>query len=87
MAKIVFVAMNLLALGLGVWKVNAMGLLPYVHLSSKVPEGFAKFACTGQLGQTGLHGNHRGNRQNVRTRTYNNEWLPFGTQMQAIRCP
>ena len=26
--KAVFVAMNLLALGLGVWKVNGMGLLP-----------------------------------------------------------
>ena len=29
--KLVYVLMQLLALGLGVWKVNAMGLLPYVH--------------------------------------------------------
>lgn len=28
MAKLAFVACNLLALGLGIWKVNAMGLLP-----------------------------------------------------------
>lgn len=28
MAKAMYVAMNLLALGLGIWKVNGMGLLP-----------------------------------------------------------
>ena len=28
--KLVYVLMQLLALGLGLWKVNAMGLLPYV---------------------------------------------------------
>ena len=28
--KLAYVAMQLLALGVGVWKVNAMGLLPYV---------------------------------------------------------
>ena len=28
MVKLVYVATNLLALGLGIWKVNAMGLLP-----------------------------------------------------------
>lgn len=28
--KIVYIAMNLLAVGLGIWKVNGMGLLPYV---------------------------------------------------------
>lgn len=28
--KAVYVLMNLVALGLGVWKVNGMGLLPYV---------------------------------------------------------
>lgn len=28
MAKSMYVAMNLLALGLGIWKVNGMGLLP-----------------------------------------------------------
>ena len=28
MAKALYVAMNLVALGLGIWKVNGMGLLP-----------------------------------------------------------
>jgi hypothetical protein len=28
--KLVFIACNLLALGLGIWKVNGMGLLPWV---------------------------------------------------------
>lgn len=30
--KAVYVLMNLVALGLGIWKVNGMGLLPYVDL-------------------------------------------------------
>jgi len=30
MVKLVYIATNLLALGLGIWKVNGMGLLPYV---------------------------------------------------------
>ena len=32
--KLAYVAMQLLALGLGIWKVNGMGLLPYVLASS-----------------------------------------------------
>ena len=37
MVKIAFVGCNLLALALGIWKVNGMGLLPYVpHLYFKV---------------------------------------------------
>ena len=31
--KAVYVLMNLVALGLGIWKVNGMGLLPYVDSS------------------------------------------------------
>ena len=31
--KLAYVAMQLLALALGIWKVNGMGLLPYVHAS------------------------------------------------------
>jgi ER membrane protein complex subunit 4 len=31
-AKLAFVGCNLLALALGIWKVNGMGLLPYVHM-------------------------------------------------------
>ena len=33
MVKLVYIATNLLALGLGIWKVNGMGLLPYVLAS------------------------------------------------------
>jgi hypothetical protein len=37
MVKLAFVGCNLLALALGIWKVNGMGLLPYVlHLNFKV---------------------------------------------------
>lgn len=32
--KVVYMLMQLLLLGLGIWKVNAMGLLPYVWLIS-----------------------------------------------------
>jgi hypothetical protein len=31
LVKAVYVLMNLAALALGVWKVNGMGLLPYIH--------------------------------------------------------
>lgn len=31
--KLVYVAMQILALAVGVWKINQMGLLPYVHPS------------------------------------------------------
>jgi hypothetical protein len=31
LVKIVYVLMNLLAVALGTWKVNQMGLLPYVY--------------------------------------------------------
>ena len=42
MVKLVFVACNLMALGLGVWKVDKMGLLPYVDvLRFDECEGFA----------------------------------------------
>jgi hypothetical protein len=32
--KLVYMAMQLLLLGLGIWKVNKMGLLPYVFVFS-----------------------------------------------------
>ena len=35
--KIAYVAMQLVALALGVWKVNAMGLLPYVLPRAQLP--------------------------------------------------
>jgi len=38
--KIAYVAMQLVALALGVWKVNAMGLLPYVLPRQGLPMGF-----------------------------------------------
>ena len=33
LVKLVYIATNLLALALGIWKVNAMGLLPYGPVS------------------------------------------------------
>ncbi|KAI6910742.1 hypothetical protein KC318_g7487 [Hortaea werneckii] len=35
MVKLAFIGCNLLALGLGIWKVNGMGLLPYVFVLPK----------------------------------------------------
>lgn len=34
--KLVYIAMNLLMLGLGIWKVNGMGLLPYVWSKKRI---------------------------------------------------
>lgn len=34
LVKLVYVLTNLVALGLGLWKVNGMGLLPLVHLKT-----------------------------------------------------
>lgn len=35
--KLVYIACNLLAMGLGIWKINGMGLLPYVfHFESQL---------------------------------------------------
>ncbi len=41
LVKIVFILTNMLALGLGIYKVNKMGLLPYAPLRSLCYQGFA----------------------------------------------
>lgn len=47
--KAVYVAMQILALGLGVWKINAMGLLPYVISTCQY---CSRFISRGRLPQT-----------------------------------
>lgn len=61
--KAVFVLCNLLAVGLGIWKVDKMGLLPYVSFGNFERGDEAMLTCeAGQRDQTGLLGSRRGNR-------------------------
>lgn len=41
--KLVYIAMNLVALGVGLWKINGMGLLPYVLVTAMLMVCFANF--------------------------------------------
>ena len=59
MVKGVYVLMNLVALALGVWKVNGMGLLPYVYFSGK-DEWIGLIVWAGQRGVIGLPGRRHG---------------------------
>lgn len=62
-AKAAFVGCNLLALALGMWKVNGMGLLPCVH-DNHVRRGEKTLLTwpTGLRGRTGWLGRRRGSR-------------------------
>jgi hypothetical protein len=58
LVKIVYILMNLLAVALGTWKVNQMGLLPYV---SDPPRGKTELIrIAEQHGRIGWHGKRRG---------------------------
>lgn len=57
--KLAYVVMQLVALAVGIWKVNAMGLLPYVGLSLS-SLGNRLTRRTGQHDRTGLCGRHNG---------------------------
>lgn len=59
--KLAYVVMQLVALAVGIWKVNAMGLLPYV-VPSLSCLGNRLTRQTGQPDQTGLCGRHSGSR-------------------------
>jgi ER membrane protein complex subunit 4 len=59
MVKLAFVGCNLLALALGIWKVNGMGLLPYAYGISTFRRGMLTSA-TGRHDPTGSHGRLRG---------------------------
>ena len=66
--KAAFVGCNMLALALGIWKVNGMGLLPYVSLCLhrlRVSARLTRF--TGRRDQTGWLGRRRESRWNART--------------------
>ncbi|RMY46218.1 hypothetical protein D0865_09416 [Hortaea werneckii] len=45
MVKLAFIGCNLLALGLGIWKVNGMGLLPYVFSLLPMQVGVDESVC------------------------------------------
>jgi hypothetical protein len=64
--KAVYVAMQLLALALGVWKVNQMGLLPYVFRKGEGMEmdDFWLMIFIGLRGRIGWLGRRRGSRWN-----------------------
>ncbi len=73
--KLAYVAMQLLALGLGIWKVNAMGLLPCVADAPWMPccRAYRRSILTlhiGQHGRIGSHGRPRGNLWSLPFRPY-----------------
>lgn len=55
MVKLAYVACNFLALALGIWKVNGMGLLPYVFTSWSLDNSLANM-LSALPGPIGLHG-------------------------------
>lgn len=59
--KLAYVVMQLVALAVGIWKVNAMGLLPYAAPSLPCLGNWLT-RQTGQRDQTGLCGRHNGSR-------------------------
>lgn len=58
LVKITYVLMNLLAVALGTWKINQMGLLPYASLL--INRYNALMASIGPRIRTGWHGKQRG---------------------------
>lgn len=57
LVKLAYVVTNLLSLGLGIYKVNAMGLLPYVCMGHVMSRSRTN-ESPGPHAQTGLHGRH-----------------------------
>ena len=60
MVKLTYVAMNLVALGLGIWKVNGMGLLPCVLSFREVAEQLLLTARVGRRPRIGWRGKLQG---------------------------
>jgi len=69
--KLAYVAMQLVALALGVWKVNNMGLLPWVFFRLSMGCWLTR---TGRRGRIGWRGRYRGNRWSMRLPLYR-EWI------------
>lgn len=72
--KLAYVAMQLLALGLGLWKIDAMGLLPYV-IGDAEPEPLPPANCTanneaGPRGRIGWLGSRSGNHWSLLSQRY-----------------
>lgn len=76
--KVVYVFMQLVLLALGIWKVNAMGLLPFVFLSTLVFGSEALTYLSGQRGQIGLHGSRNGSLWNEPFLLFSDTWSCFG---------
>lgn len=74
MVKLCFIACNLLAVGLGVWKVDKMGLLPYVYLATA--QGRAVLTCNvGRRDQIGWRGRPRESRWREHIQCGRHEWI------------
>jgi len=61
--KVAYIAMQLVALAVGIWKVNAMGLLPYATVSTDISQfrlECANYTYVGQRDRTGLLGRYKG---------------------------
>lgn len=61
--KLVYVVMQIVALGVGIWKINGMGLLPYVF-SYRIYE-LSLTSFSEQRDQTGLCGKLKGSLRNL----------------------
>lgn len=59
--KAVYVLMQLALLGMGIWKVNAMGLLPYVLILACFKNEWELTFLTGLRDRIGWHGNRKDN--------------------------
>lgn len=74
LVKAAYVAMQIASFGLGIWKVNQMGLLPYVLRSTGIAVKIGLHELTrhaGRRDQIGLHGRARGNRWNMPYQRFN----------------
>lgn len=73
--KAVYVLMQLVLLGLGIWKVNAMGLLPYVAF-------FSAWLCVFALGRLVLF--YLNKQTNILSRTTRSDWLAWESERQPL---
>jgi hypothetical protein len=74
LVKAAYVAMQIASFGLGIWKVNQMGLLPYVLCSMGIAGNIGLHELTrlaGRRDQIGLHGRARGNRWSTPYQRFN----------------
>lgn len=73
--KAVYVLMQLVLLALGIWKVNGMGLLPYVFVLRCLVGGLKLTYLAGLQDRIGWHGNRKGSLWSELTLRSGDLWL------------